>query len=52
MVGEGRDRYVIGLVNHGIGGIKCGEKGGYQYYTYIKPYIPWVNEEIERFLDE
>ncbi|KAK3807789.1 MAG: trypsin-like cysteine/serine peptidase domain-containing protein [Benniella sp.] len=25
----GRDRYVIGLINHGVGkGIKCGERGG------------------------
>ncbi|KAF9363748.1 hypothetical protein BGX34_003396 [Mortierella sp. NVP85] len=52
MVGTGRDRYVIGLINHGVGrGIKCGETGGYQYHTYIKPYLPWVEDEIERFLD-
>ncbi|KAK3823187.1 MAG: trypsin-like cysteine/serine peptidase domain-containing protein [Benniella sp.] len=52
MVGEGKNRRVIGLVNHGIKDIECGAKGGYQYYTYIKPYLPWVESEIKRFLKD
>ncbi|KAF9363749.1 Kallikrein 1- peptidase b1 [Mortierella sp. NVP85] len=52
MVGKGKDLRVIGLVNHGTSGIACGEKGNYQYYTYIKPYLPWVETEIKRFLKD
>ncbi|CAO3563901.1 unnamed protein product [Mortierella alpina] len=49
--GSGNDAQVVGLV-HGSGGgpdNKCGEKGTYQYYTFIKPFIPWIKSEIEKF---
>ncbi|KAF9432931.1 hypothetical protein BGZ76_010127 [Entomortierella beljakovae] len=47
--GEGRHIKVSGIVSHGVGANMCGEKGGYQYYTYIKPYIPWVRREIRKY---
>jgi hypothetical protein len=50
LYGEGKDQFVVGLVNHGVADIECGTKGGYQYFTYIKPYLPWVEEETKRFL--
>ncbi|KAF9952392.1 hypothetical protein BGZ72_006319 [Mortierella alpina] len=40
---------VIGIVSHGLPGKMCGQDGGYQYYTFIRPFLPWVNLEIERF---
>ncbi|KAF9284549.1 hypothetical protein BGZ68_004616 [Mortierella alpina] len=40
---------VIGIVSHGVPGKLCGQEGGYQYYTFIRPFLPWVKLETERF---
>ncbi|KAF9957900.1 hypothetical protein BGZ72_001184 [Mortierella alpina] len=47
--GSGKDVHVVGLVS-GAGNVdRCGEKGTYQYFTFIKPFIPWIKSEIEKF---
>jgi secreted trypsin-like serine protease len=39
---------LVGLVSRGTSGVKCGEKGSFQYFTYIKPYISWAKSEISK----
>ncbi|KAF9285274.1 hypothetical protein BGZ68_004001 [Mortierella alpina] len=48
--GSGNDVQVVGLVS-GAGkyGARCGEKGSYQYYTFIEAFTPWIKSEIEKF---
>ncbi|KAF9960127.1 hypothetical protein BGZ72_007814 [Mortierella alpina] len=48
---EGAPR-VLGIVSHGSGEHQCGGKDSYNYFTYITPFIPWVNSEIEKFENE
>ncbi|KAG0206273.1 hypothetical protein BGX28_002270 [Mortierella sp. GBA30] len=50
-IGEGKDLRVVGVVNHGVGQRMCGVKGGYQYYAFIKPYVPWITMETKHFLE-
>ena len=47
--GSGKDVHVVGLVSGGGNENRCGEKSTYQYYTFIKPFIPWIKSEIEKF---
>ncbi|KAF9363747.1 Trypsin-2 [Mortierella sp. NVP85] len=39
---------LVGLVSRGTSGIKCSEKGSFQYFTYIKPFISWAKSEISK----
>ncbi|KAF9289834.1 hypothetical protein BGZ68_008557 [Mortierella alpina] len=48
-ISSGNNMHVVGLVS-GYGHVlACGEKGAYSYYTFIKPYIPWIKSEVEKF---
>ncbi|KAF9576106.1 hypothetical protein EC968_000174 [Mortierella alpina] len=47
--GSGKDVRVVGLVSSPGDILECAEKGAYIYYTFIKPYLPWIKSEIEKF---
>lgn len=43
---------VVGIVSHASGEHQCGGKDSYAYFTYITPFIPWINNEIAKFESE
>ncbi|KAF9576121.1 hypothetical protein EC968_000189 [Mortierella alpina] len=47
--GSGNDTLVVGLVSGSGNVFFCGEKGAYQYFTFVKSFIPWIKAEIEKF---
>ncbi len=47
--GSGEDVHVVGVVSGGGNEDKCGEKGTYQYYTFVEAFIPWIKSEIMKF---
>lgn len=48
--GSAKDVHVVGVVSGaGKADERCGEKGTYQYYTFIEAFIPWIKSEIEKF---
>ncbi|KAF9948425.1 hypothetical protein BGZ72_009660 [Mortierella alpina] len=47
--GSGKDVHVVGVVS-GAGDVdRCGEKGSYQYFTFIAPFAPRIKSKIEEF---
>ncbi|KAF9276309.1 hypothetical protein BGZ68_010121 [Mortierella alpina] len=49
VVGENETVKIVGITSHGLKQDACGEKGNFQYYTFVHPYLQWINEEIARF---
>ncbi|KAF9285275.1 hypothetical protein BGZ68_004002 [Mortierella alpina] len=47
--GSSNDLRVVGLVSGPGDKTECGEQDTYQYYTFIKPYVPWVKSETKKF---
>ncbi|KAG9321741.1 hypothetical protein KVV02_005087 [Mortierella alpina] len=47
--GSDKNVHVAALVRGAGNQDKCGEKGTFQYYTFIKPFIPWIKSEIAKF---
>ncbi|KAF9285511.1 hypothetical protein BGZ68_003790 [Mortierella alpina] len=47
--GTGKDLHIVGVVSGSGKETRCGEKGTFQYYTFVKPFISWINSEIEKF---
>ncbi len=50
--GSGKDVNVIGVVSGAGNEDRCGEEGTYQYFSFIRPFIPWIKSEIEKFEKE
>ncbi|KAF9570545.1 hypothetical protein EC968_001715 [Mortierella alpina] len=48
-IGENESIKIVGVTSHGTPSYGCGEKGNYQYFTFVHPYMQWINEEIARF---
>ncbi|KAF9276307.1 hypothetical protein BGZ68_010119 [Mortierella alpina] len=48
-VGENENIKIVGITSRGTKKDACGLKGNYQYYTFVHPYLQWINEEITRF---
>ncbi|KAF9945659.1 hypothetical protein BGZ70_003692 [Mortierella alpina] len=48
-VGEKENIKIGGITSHGVTQDACGFKGNNQYFTFVHPYIQWINEEIARF---
>ncbi|KAF9937447.1 hypothetical protein BGZ67_001285 [Mortierella alpina] len=46
---SGKDVQVVGLVSGSGDENRCGEKGTFQYYTFIEAFVPWIKSEIEKF---
>ncbi|KAF9939896.1 hypothetical protein BGZ67_008748 [Mortierella alpina] len=43
---------VLGIVSHASGEHQCGGNDSYGYFTYITPFLPWINNEIAKFESE
>ncbi|KAF9931885.1 hypothetical protein BGZ75_004795 [Mortierella antarctica] len=49
LVGANENTTIVGITSHGVKQDACGSKGNFQYYTFVHPYMQWINEEIARF---
>ncbi|KAF9983346.1 hypothetical protein BGZ75_005183 [Mortierella antarctica] len=48
-IGSGKDVHIVGVVSGSGNEDRCGEKGTFQYYTFIEAFVPWIKSEIEKF---
>ncbi|KAF9575921.1 hypothetical protein EC968_000882 [Mortierella alpina] len=45
--GSGKHVHVVALARSAGYLDRCGERGTFQYFVYIKPFLPWIKSEIE-----